>query len=106
MARTTRRRSRSPTSFDTVFLELVVERSFADAEQLGGLAAIAADVLERGQDRVVLEVCERADPGRLRRRRGRLVEPDVRCVDHVAVGEDRGALERVRELAHVAAPFR
>src|SRR5581483_9525755 len=82
-----------------VLLEPVVERALADAEQLGGALAVAADDIERVQDRLALELGERADlVGLGLGARGAVLEPDVAGVDHVAVGEDRGALERVGEL--------
>src|SRR3954463_5376697 len=90
-----------------VLLEPVVERALADPEQLGGALAVAADDVERVQDRLALQLGERADLVGLGDRAGRAVlQPDVAGIDRVAVGEDRGALQRVGQLAHVAAPAR
>src|SRR5436190_5382528 len=90
---------------DAVLLELVVERSLADAEQLRCAPAISTDDLERVEDRVLLELDERLHLGVARAGNGLVIlDPDVRRVDDVTFGEDRRALERVRELAHVAAP--
>src|SRR4051812_8316532 len=90
-----------------VLLEPVVERALADTEQLRGALAVAADDVERVQDRLALELGQRADlVGLGRGATAAVLEPDVAGVDRVAVGEDRGALERVRQLADVAAPAR
>src|SRR5690349_6136229 len=90
-----------------VLLEAIVERALADPEQLGGALAVAADDVERVQDRLALELGERADlVGLGAGAQLAILEPDVARVDRVAVGEDRRALERVGQLAHVAAPAR
>src|SRR4051812_5152074 len=90
-------------SIHAVLLQLVVERALADPEQLRRAPAVSTDDVERVQDRLALELGERLDLVGLCGDRlvAAVLEPDVRGVDRVAVGEDRGALERVRELAHV-----
>src|SRR5690606_19235252 len=101
------RRGRPGRSVDAVLLQLVVERALADAEQLRGAPPVAIDARERREDRLALELDERLDrTGRDAGLHRRFLDPQVLRLDHVAVGEDRGALERVRELAHVAAPAR
>src|SRR5262245_2254411 len=47
-------------SVDVVLLEPIVEGALADPEQLGGALAIASDDVERMEDRLALEVGERA----------------------------------------------
>src|SRR5690606_9632395 len=91
-----------PASADPVALQLVVQRALADAEPLRGAAAVAADLLERAADRGLLELGDRAAVhGRRRGGRGG-AHDDLVAADHVAIGKDRGALERVGQLAHVA----
>ena len=95
-------------SLVVLLLQLVVERALADAEQLRG-ASCGCRRLASSARRIASRSSSASGPHPRRTRpRGaaRLVEPEVAGVDRVAVGEDRGALERVGELADVAAPAR
>ncbi len=94
------------SSVNTVLLELVVERPFTDPEQLCRAPTISSDDLERVQDRVFLELGERSDIIRGRDGLIRILDPDVRRIDDLALCEDRRAFENISQLAHVAAPAR
>ena len=69
---------------DSVLLELVVQRAFADPEQLCCTAAVSTHVLERVHDRFALELDQRLDLVGLRLRivRGRF-DPDMRRIDRL-----------------------
>src|SRR5256712_9659875 len=95
-------------ALDPVILELAPERGAADAERLGGAGVVAAEALERLEDVGALGVGE-ADLPRQGRRgpeqdASRHVRRQIVGLDRVAAGEDRGALDRVLQLAHVARP--
>src|SRR5213078_3889198 len=96
-------------ALDAVLAQLLPQGGAVDAEQRGGLGPLALAQLEDAQDVGALEVVERRDvvggEGLERGwRGGGAARGDVGDVEHVAGGEDDGALDRVLELAHVAGP--
>src|SRR5262249_32453290 len=97
-----------PLSVDPVLRELAPERGAADPERLGGTRVITTEALQRLEDVSALGLRE-ADLAGQRRRRAKLksrgyVRRKVLGLHRVAPRQDRGALDRVLQLAHVSRP--
>src|SRR5678816_557550 len=80
---------------DAVPLDLPVERLGVDAEQRRGLAAMAADLAQRGDDVLALHVLDAARRAGGGARAAPELVGQVRGLDLVVRGKDHGALDRV-----------
>src|ERR1700736_222009 len=77
-----------------------------DAEELCRAALVAFDLIEYAAHMVALELLERHPALELRRAVARAAQllGQIMTVNHVGLGENRGTLDGVLELAHVARP--
>src|SRR5438105_4665919 len=81
--------------------QLVIQRSLAHAQPLRRAAAVPTDLVQRPANRLLLDLLQ-GTRAAASRRAGRDLE--ILGAQHVTVGQDDGALQRVAELAHVAGP--
>src|SRR4051794_29816950 len=95
-----------------VFVQAVIERFKAYAEQLGGLALASMAMLERGYDDFPLDCLQRRAHGELQQwttADGRLagVGSAIRALieHHVGVRHDKGALHGVLQFPDITRPI-